>query len=160
MCETYEVHVGQREAGDKTGKVFLVVWLGKRGRDCQKSSGSKTGRSVLCDNIVKSATRRQIFELCAFFAEKPRPHFLTVSYSLGLGAAPSSSSGLRRLTLHFNILLDGELGEGLLDAQGRETGGSVRVPALPHDFADDPQSLKCDAENEQNGSHDDHTSSY
>lgn len=33
-------------AEDKTGKVFLVVWLGKRGRVCQKSSGFKTGRSV------------------------------------------------------------------------------------------------------------------
>lgn len=33
-------------AEDKTGKVFFVVWLGKRGRVCQKSSGSKTGRSV------------------------------------------------------------------------------------------------------------------
>lgn len=33
--------------GTKTGgKVFSVVWLGKRGRDCRKSSGSKTGRSV------------------------------------------------------------------------------------------------------------------
>lgn len=33
--------------GAKTGgKVFSVVWLGKRGRDCRKSSGSKTGRSV------------------------------------------------------------------------------------------------------------------
>lgn len=91
---------------------------------------SKVQPGVRSSNFVRSSRK------------SPRPLFLTVSYSLGLGAALSSSSSLRQLTLHFNILLDGELGEGLLDAQGRESGGSVRVPALSHDFADDPQSLR------------------
>lgn len=31
---------------DKTEKVLLVVWLGKRGRVCQKPSGFESGRSV------------------------------------------------------------------------------------------------------------------
>lgn len=40
--------------------------------------------------------------------------------------------------LHFNSLLLAELGQGLFDAQGRETGGSVGVPAFSHDLGHDP----------------------
>lgn len=38
--------------------------------------------------------------------------------------------------------MDGELGEGLFNAQGCEAGSSVCIPTLPHDFAYDSQSLK------------------
>lgn len=69
-------------------------------------------------------------------------HFLTVSYSLDLGPVPFSFSGFCLLTLHFYVLLNGELGEGLFNAQGCEAGGSVCIPTLPHDFAYDSQSLK------------------
>lgn len=43
---------------------------------------------------------------------------------------------------HLDILLHAELGQGLLDAQGRKSGGSIGVPALPHDFPHHTQGLR------------------
>jgi len=41
----------------------------------------------------------------------------------------------------FGVLLDAELRDGLLDAQGGEPRRAVGVPALPHDPAHHPQRL-------------------
>lgn len=42
---------------------------------------------------------------------------------------------------HLDVLLHAELRQGLLDAQGGESGCSVGVPALPHDLPHDAQRL-------------------
>lgn len=42
---------------------------------------------------------------------------------------------------HLDVLLHAELRQGLLDAQGGESGSSVGVPALPHDLPHDAQGL-------------------
>lgn len=42
---------------------------------------------------------------------------------------------------HLDVLLHAELRQGLLDAQGGESGRSVGVPALPHDLPHDAQGL-------------------
>lgn len=64
-------------AEDNTGKVFLVVWLGKRGRVCQKSSGSKTGRSVYAI-MLQSATFRLFLLPCALLVNRTRPFLHSV----------------------------------------------------------------------------------
>lgn len=56
--------------------------------------------------------------------------------------SPPSAAALGRPSSDFNVLLDAELGQGLFDAQRRQAGGSVGVPALPHDFTHHPQSLE------------------
>lgn len=52
------------------------------------------------------------------------------------------SSGLwDRALSNFDVLLDTQLGQGLLDAQGSEAGGSVGVPTLPHNLPHHTQGL-------------------
>lgn len=112
----------------------MVVWLGKRGRVCQKSSGFKNWQECLWNNILQSATLHHILFLCAFFEEGPAPSSLC--------ATVSRLSVLCRLGSDFNVLLDAELGQGLFDAQGRQPGSSVSIPTLPHNLAHNPQGLE------------------
>lgn len=52
----------------------------------------------------------------------------------------------------LDVLLHAELRQGLFDAQGRQPGRSVGVPALPHDLPHDAQGLGTDQE-QQSGRH-------
>lgn len=46
------------------------------------------------------------------------------------------------LASHLHVLLHAELRQGLFDAQGRQSGRSVGIPALPHDLSHDAQGLE------------------
>lgn len=65
-----------------------------------------------------------------------------MSYSLEWGSAPFFFGVLLWLGSDLNVLLNAELGQGLFNAQGRQAGSSICIPALPHDFAHNPQGLE------------------
>lgn len=100
---------------DKTEKVLLVVWLGKRGRVCQKPSGFESGRSVygiIFYNVPLSPLSSVVRSCALKTARHPGVN------SLAPGLLQRSFSVLRRRSSDFYVLLDAELGQGLFNAQG------------------------------------------
>lgn len=125
-------------AKDRTGKVFLVVWLGKRGRVCQKLGGFKTGRSVyvvIFHKVPLSVIHYSVHSVegRAPFSHQPR---------LELDLSQCTPSVLCCLISDFNIFLNAELGQGLFDAQRCQAGSSISIPTLSHYFTHDPQGLE------------------
>lgn len=121
-------------------RCFLVVWLGKRGRVCRKSSGFKTGRSV---NEVIFYKVRLSTVISDFVRSLQKARLLSQLPTSRLESRldEGALSGLCRPSSHFNVLLNAELGQGLFDAQGRQAGSSVGIPTLTHDFSHNPESL-------------------
>lgn len=71
-------------AEDKTGKMFLVVWLGKRGRVCQKSSGFKLAGVSMEEYFTECDSPSGSLTLCVL-CRRPGPFLLSVLQS-GVGS--------------------------------------------------------------------------